>query len=177
MAQCVKRPTSAQVMIMQSVSLGPASGSVLTAQSLEPASDSVSLFSLSLSLSLSPLTPAHALSLCLSKTNIFLKQRKKYGSHGLLLARWPGSLSYHNAEPSSLVSSSTSWLCCREKWQLPRQQEDRSRFDGVGRTSTSSLHCHCQKSKWPGCRPVRREEGTHAQHRGKNNVWPIVVHY
>ena len=41
-AQSVKRPTSAQVMISQSVSSSPASGSVLTAQSLEPVSDSVS---------------------------------------------------------------------------------------------------------------------------------------
>ena len=38
----VERPTSAQVMISQSVSWSPASGSVLMAQSLEPASDSVS---------------------------------------------------------------------------------------------------------------------------------------
>ena len=42
MAQSVKRLTSAQVMISQSVSLSPTSGSVLTAQSLEPAADSVS---------------------------------------------------------------------------------------------------------------------------------------
>ena len=41
-AQSVKRPTSAQVIILQSVSSSPASGSVLTAQSLEPVSDSVS---------------------------------------------------------------------------------------------------------------------------------------
>ena len=41
-AQSVERPTSAQVMISRSVSSSPASGSVLTAQSLEPASDSVS---------------------------------------------------------------------------------------------------------------------------------------
>ena len=41
-ARSVKRPTSAQVMISQSVSLSPVSGSVLTAQSPEPASDSVS---------------------------------------------------------------------------------------------------------------------------------------
>ena len=41
-AQLVKRPTSAQVMISRSVSSSPASGSVLTAQSLEPVSDSVS---------------------------------------------------------------------------------------------------------------------------------------
>ena len=58
MAQSVERPTSAQVMISRSVSSSPASGSVLTAQSLEPASDSVSPslsdpppFMLSLSLS------------------------------------------------------------------------------------------------------------------------------
>ena len=56
MAQSVKHPTSAQVMILQSVSLSPASGSVLTAQSLEPVSDSVSP-------SLSALPP---LMLCLS---------------------------------------------------------------------------------------------------------------
>ena len=41
-AQSVERPTSAQVMISQSVSLSPASGSGLTAQSLEPVLDSVS---------------------------------------------------------------------------------------------------------------------------------------
>ena len=41
-AQSVKRLTSAQVMISQFVGLSPASGSVLTAQSLEPVSDSVS---------------------------------------------------------------------------------------------------------------------------------------
>ena len=41
-AQSVERPTSAQVMMSHSVSLSPASGSVLTAQSLEPTSDSVS---------------------------------------------------------------------------------------------------------------------------------------
>ena len=59
----VKRPTSAQVMISRSVSLSPTSGSVLTAQSLEPASDSVSH-----SLSLCP-SLTHALSLYLSKIN------------------------------------------------------------------------------------------------------------
>ena len=42
MAQSVERPTSAQVMISRSVSSSPASGSVLTAQSLDPVSDSVS---------------------------------------------------------------------------------------------------------------------------------------
>ena len=54
-AQSVLRPTSAQVMISQFVSSSPASGSVLTARSLEPASGSVSP-----SLCYSP---AHALSL------------------------------------------------------------------------------------------------------------------
>ena len=43
MAQLVKHLTSAQVMISQLVSLSPRSGSVQTAQSLKPASDSVSL--------------------------------------------------------------------------------------------------------------------------------------
>ena len=37
-----KRSTSAQVVISRFMSLSPTSGSVLTAQSLEPASDSVS---------------------------------------------------------------------------------------------------------------------------------------
>ena len=40
-AQSVKRPTSAQVMISGSVSSSPALGSVLMAQSLEPVSDSL----------------------------------------------------------------------------------------------------------------------------------------
>ena len=41
-AQSVKHPTSAQVMISQSMSSSSAFGSVLTAWSLEPALDSVS---------------------------------------------------------------------------------------------------------------------------------------
>ena len=41
-AQSVGRPTTAQVMISRSVNSSPASGSVLAARSLEPASDSVS---------------------------------------------------------------------------------------------------------------------------------------
>ena len=40
--QSVKHLTSGQVMISRFVGLSPASGSVLTAQSLEPALDSVS---------------------------------------------------------------------------------------------------------------------------------------
>ena len=42
MAQSVERPTLAQLMISRFVGLSPALGSVLTAQSLEPASGSVS---------------------------------------------------------------------------------------------------------------------------------------
>ena len=42
-AQSVKRLTSAQVMISQFLSSSPTLGSMQTAQSLEPASDSVSL--------------------------------------------------------------------------------------------------------------------------------------
>ena len=41
-AQSVERLTSVQVIILPFVSLSPTSGSVLTAQSLEPAWDSVS---------------------------------------------------------------------------------------------------------------------------------------
>ena len=57
-AQTVKRLTLAQVMISWFMSSSPMLGSVLTAQSLEPASDSVSpslsaLFLLTLCLSLS----------------------------------------------------------------------------------------------------------------------------
>ena len=62
MAQSVKQPTSAQVMISWFVSLSPASGSVLTAQSLKSVSDSVSP-------SLWP-SPVHALSLSVSKINV-----------------------------------------------------------------------------------------------------------
>ena len=42
-AQLVKHPTSAQVMISWLVSSSPVLGSVLTAQSLEPVLNSVSL--------------------------------------------------------------------------------------------------------------------------------------
>ena len=68
-AQWVKHPTSPQVMLSQSVSSSPAWGFVLTAQSLEPASD------LSLPVSLCP-SPAHTLSLS--------KMNKLYGVPGWL---------------------------------------------------------------------------------------------
>ena len=44
MAQSVKRPTLVQVTISQLMSSSPVLGSVLTAESLEPALDSVSPF-------------------------------------------------------------------------------------------------------------------------------------
>ena len=44
MGQSVKRPTLAQVIISRFAGLSPAWGSVLTAQSLEPTSHSVSAF-------------------------------------------------------------------------------------------------------------------------------------
>ena len=74
-AQSVKCPTSAQVMISPFVSSSPASGSVLTAWSLESASDSVSP-------SLSQLSPLLTLCLCLSKINKCKKNFKKQRKHG-----------------------------------------------------------------------------------------------
>ena len=67
MVQSVKPLTSAQVMISRSVSLSPRSGSVLTGQSLDPTSDSVSP-----SLCASP-----PLTLCLSFSKINIKKLKK----------------------------------------------------------------------------------------------------
>ena len=67
MAQSVERPTSAQVMISRSMSSSPASGSVLTAQSLEPASGSVSP-------SLSDPPP---FMLCLSLSQKYINIKKK----------------------------------------------------------------------------------------------------
>ena len=69
-AQSVECPTSVQVMISRFVGSNPMSGSVLAAQNLEPASDSVSL-SLSLSLSAPP-----PLALCLSLLKINIKKLK-----------------------------------------------------------------------------------------------------
>ena len=73
MAQSAECPTSAQVMISRFVSSRPASGSVLTARSLEPASDSVSP-SLSVSLSL-----PHSCSVSLSKVNKHWKKKNLRG--------------------------------------------------------------------------------------------------
>ena len=62
-AQLVKSPTSAQVMISRFMGWNPASNSVLTARSPEPASDSVSP-----SLAVSG-EHSRSVSLCLSKMN------------------------------------------------------------------------------------------------------------
>ena len=78
-------PTSAQVMISQFVSSSPTSGSVLTAQSLEPASDSVSL-----SVSLCP-SITHTLSLSLKnkhktkKVTCWLNSRSVWGHLGVMI--------------------------------------------------------------------------------------------
>ena len=61
MAQSVEHPTLAQVMTSQFLSSSPASGSMLTTRSLEPASDSVSP-----SLAAPPLARALSLSVSLS---------------------------------------------------------------------------------------------------------------
>ena len=68
-AQSIKRPTLVPVMISWFMGSSPASGSVLTTRSLEPASDSVSSLSLP--------SPACSLSVSLSKTNQHLKIKKK----------------------------------------------------------------------------------------------------
>ena len=90
MAQSVGRPTSAQVMISPSVGSRPASGSVLTAQSLEPVSDSVSP-----SLSLCP-SPVHALSLSVSKINVKKKLKLKYNT----FRRYEKTLSFKTPSPA-----------------------------------------------------------------------------
>ena len=74
MARQFKRPTSAQVMISGFVGLSSASGSVLTARSLEPASDSVCL----------PLSAPPPLMLCLSQKTNKLKKMKYKSASALL---------------------------------------------------------------------------------------------
>ena len=66
-AQSVGRLTSVQVMISQFVSSSSASASVLTARSLEPASDSVSPF-------LSVPTYSHSASVSLKNKQAFKKE-------------------------------------------------------------------------------------------------------
>ena len=73
-AHSVERPTLAQVMISWFMSLSPVLGSLLTAQNLEPASDSVFP-----SLTAPPLLTL-CLSVSLSKINIkkFTKKEKRF---------------------------------------------------------------------------------------------------
>ena len=73
MAESVKRLTSAQVTISQFMGSSLTSGSVLTAQSLELALDSVSP---SLSLSAPPLL-THSRTVCLSVSRINTKRKRK----------------------------------------------------------------------------------------------------
>ena len=80
MAQSVKHRTSAQVMISRFAGLSPTLGSVLTARSLEPASDSGSP-------SVSALPHSHSVSL--SKINKREKQLKKNKSYFCLQQGWP----------------------------------------------------------------------------------------
>ena len=68
-AQLVKHPTLAQVMISQFVGLRPTSGSMLMAQSLEPASYSVSPL---------PLPCSCSVSLALKNKQTFKKLKKKF---------------------------------------------------------------------------------------------------
>ena len=80
-AQSVGRPTSAQVMISRSVSSSPASGSVLTAQSLEPALDSVCV-SLSLLLPCShSVSPSLSFLFFLIFFNVYLFLRQRETEH------------------------------------------------------------------------------------------------
>ena len=79
-AQSVKRPTSVQVMISRLESLSLASGSVLSARSLEPALDSVSP-----SLSAPPrLARARACALSLKNKQTLKKFTKKDVVHTLV---------------------------------------------------------------------------------------------
>ena len=105
MAQLVKDLTSAQVMISWSVSSSPTSGSVLTAQSLEPALDSVSP-----SLSAPP-----PLTLCLSLKNKQTLKKKK--SHVLYRLSQPGASVQHLEVPSTKQIRHPSLLLFAEWWQ------------------------------------------------------------
>ena len=101
MAQSVKRPTAAQVMISHSVSSSPASGSMLTAWTLEPALGSVSPSLCS--------SPTHALSLSLPKINNFLKSLKKKTTN-----RFNGKFTIKDPRYKILEMTAVSCLCCRK---------------------------------------------------------------
>ena len=85
MAQLVERPTSAQVTNSRFVGSSPASDSVPTAQSLEPASESVSpSFSLPL---------PHLCSLCLKNKLILKKEIQEIASRNSNLCAAFGKMS------------------------------------------------------------------------------------
>ena len=93
MAQSVEHPSLAQVIISQLVSLSPASGSVLTARSLEPALDSVSP-------SLSTPNPL-AFCLCLSLEKINIKKNPLRGA-------WVAQSVEHPTSAKVTISQSVS---------------------------------------------------------------------
>ena len=112
-AQSVKRLTLAQVMISRIMSSSPTSGSVLTAPSLESASDSVSL-------SLCPsLARALSLSLSLSRMNKILKK--------------------NSMMPTLAIPSRILVLCCLA--YLPKVL-DRERDRGILETEGESISLH-----------------------------------
>ena len=112
MAQSVKHPTSAQVMISRFMNSSPTSGSVLTAQSLEPASDSVSP-------SVSAL-PTLVLSLCLSKINkskkIFLLifSLRKFNSISWFTVDVPTRYTFSNEEQKAKECTLSTFVLCQK---------------------------------------------------------------
>ena len=107
MVQSVERLTSAQVTISQLVSSSPNSGSVLTAQSLEPLPDSVSP-----SLSL-PLPHPRSVSVSLKK-----KQTLKKKSWGAWVAQSVEWLTSAQVTISQLLSSSPASGSLLTAWSL-----------------------------------------------------------
>ena len=106
MAQSVEPPTSAQVMILRFMSSSPESGSVLTARSLESASDSV-FPSLSL-----PHPHSCPVSLCLKKNKTkkkFLIKRKEFHYGKVLSADGYSEQLFMEWSMSNEVWKSTSW--------------------------------------------------------------------
>ena len=98
-AQSVKRPTSAWVVISRFVGSSPTSGYVLTARSLEPASDSVS-----------PLLSAPSpLMLCLSQKYTFKKKKKERKKERKILCS-PESSPWHSPPPFCLLFLSEGLL-------------------------------------------------------------------
>ena len=107
MAQLVGCPTLAQVMISWFMSSSPTLGSVLTAQSLEPALDSVSPF-----LSNPPL-------LSLSKINnkhlkkLLISELEQWTGAG-----WVGLYFTAPSQSPSAITEIPKWKCCRGPGQF-----------------------------------------------------------